>query len=39
MKALLLQHFNPELQIRIETDASGFAISSIISQLQKDDGH
>ena len=39
MKALLLQYFNPELQIRVETDASSFAISGIISQLQEDDGH
>ena len=39
MKAPLLQHFNPELHIRVETDASGFAISGIISQLQEDDGH
>ena len=39
MKALLLWHFNPELRIRVETDASSFAISGIISQLQEDDGH
>ena len=39
MKALLLQHFNPELWIRVETNASSFVISSIISQLQEDDGH
>ena len=38
-KAPLLRHFNPELRIRVETDASGFAISGIISQLQEDDGH
>ena len=37
-KAPLLRHFNPELRIRVETDASGFAISGIISHLQEDDG-
>lgn len=36
-KAPLLQHFDPKLRIRLETDASGFAISGIISQLQDDD--
>ena len=32
----LLYHFDPILPIRIETDASGFAITAIISQLYSD---
>ena len=32
LKALLLRHYAADLPIRIETDASGFAISAIISQ-------
>ncbi len=31
--APVLRHFNPELPIRIETDASGYAIGGILSQL------
>ena len=31
--APVLRHFNPELSIRIETDASGYAIDDILSQL------
>ena len=34
--APILVHFDPELLIRLETDASDFGISGIISQLQKD---
>jgi hypothetical protein len=30
---LILRHFNPALEIHIETDASGFAVIGIISQL------
>lgn len=37
-EAPLLRHFDPRLRIRVETDASGYAISGIISQLQEDDG-
>ena len=29
----VLKHFNPELPTRIETDASGYAIGDILSQL------
>ena len=32
-KAPILWHFDPECHIRIETDASGYAISSVLSQL------
>ena len=35
-KAPILQHFNPEYHIRIETDASGYAISGVVSQLTLD---
>ena len=35
-KAPLLKHFDPRLSIRIETDASEYALASILSQLQKD---
>ncbi len=37
VKALILNHFNPEHQIRIETDASGYAICGILNQLTFDD--
>lgn len=33
-----LKHFDPELPLRVETDASNFAISGILSQKQRD-GH
>ena len=33
VKAPILHHFDPESHILIETDASGYAISSILSQL------
>lgn len=36
--APLLRHFDPELPIRLETDASVHAISAILSQKQQDDG-
>ena len=29
IKAPILQHFDPERHIRIETDASGYAISKV----------
>ena len=32
-KAPILQHFDPECHIRIETDALGYAINSVLSQL------
>ena len=31
--APILRHFDPALEIRVETDASGFAIVGILSQL------
>ncbi len=37
VKALILNHFDPERHIRIETDASDYAISRIFSQLTSDD--
>jgi hypothetical protein len=36
--APLLRHYDPELEIRVETDASGAALSGILSQKQLDDG-
>ena len=36
-KALILHHFDLECHIRIETDASGYAIGGIFSQLTSDD--
>ena len=32
-KALILQYFDPECHIRIKTDASGYAIGGVLSQL------
>ncbi len=37
--ALMLRHFDPLLFIRMETDASGFAISGILSQQHPETGH
>ncbi len=37
VEALILNHFNPECHIRIETNALGYAISGIFSQLTLDD--
>ena len=37
-KAPILQHFDPEQYIRIETDASGHTISGVLSQLTNDLG-
>ena len=37
VKALILHHFDPERHIRIETDASGYAIGGVLSQLTSDD--
>ncbi len=36
VKAPILNHFNSERHIRIETDASGYAIGGILSQLTSD---
>ena len=35
-KALILQHFDPECHIGIETNASGYAIRKVLSQLISD---
>ncbi len=37
LEALILNHFDPERHIRIETDASGYASSGILNQLTSDD--
>ena len=37
LKALILHHFDSECHIRIETDASGYAIGGVLSQLTSDD--
>ena len=37
-KAPILQHFDPEQYIRVETDASGYAIGGVLSQLTNDSG-
>ncbi len=37
VEAPILNHFDPEYHIRIETDASGYAIGGILSQLTSDD--
>ena len=37
--APILRHFDPDLPIRLHTDASGFAISGIISQLHGTEWH
>ena len=37
--AQLLRHFDPLLPIRMEKDASGFAISAIILQTHPETGH
>ena len=37
-KAPILHHFDPERYIRIETDASGYAIGGILSQLTSESG-
>ena len=36
-KAPILHHFNPERHIQIETDASGYTIGGVLSQLTLDD--
>ena len=36
--APLLQHYDPELPIRLEADASDVALGGVLSQLQKDTG-
>ena len=35
-EAPILRHFDPECHIRIETDASGYAIGGVLSQLSSD---
>ena len=35
-KALILRHYDPECHIRIETNASGYAIGGVLSQLTSD---
>ena len=37
IQMFIFQHFDPEWHIRIETDASGYAISRVLSQLILDD--
>ena len=37
-EAPILSHFDPERHIRIETDASGYAIGGVLSQLTSDSG-
>ncbi len=37
VEAPIINHFDPERHIRIETDASGYAIGGILSQLTSDD--
>ena len=37
IKALILHHFDPEHHIWVETDASGYATSGVLSQLTSDD--
>ena len=37
VKAPILHHFDPERHIRVETDASGYAIGGVLSQLTSDD--
>ena len=36
IEAPILRHFDPESHIRIETDASGYAIGGVLSQLNLD---
>ena len=38
LTAPLLAHYNPEWETQLETDASGFAISGILSQLNPQEG-
>ena len=35
-EALILRHFDPKCHIRIKTDASGYAIGGVLSQLISD---
>ena len=37
VKAPILHHFDPGRHIRVETDASGYAIGGVLSQLTSDD--
>ena len=36
IKAPILRHFDPKCYIRIETDASGYAIGEVFSQMISD---
>ena len=38
IKAPILSHFDPEHHIRIETDASSYAIDGVLNQLTSDSG-
>ena len=38
-EAPILRHFDPSLPIKLETDASGFAVASILSQLFPGEEH
>ena len=38
IEVLIRHHFDPERSIRIETDASSYAISSIVSRLTMETG-
>ena len=37
-KALILRHFDPESHIRVKTDASGYAIGGVLSQMTSETG-
>ena len=37
VKAPILHHFDPKRHIQVETDASGYAIGGVLSQLTSDD--
>ena len=38
MSAPILAHFNPDRPIKLETDASDFALGAVLSQLNEEDG-
>ena len=37
-EALIFRHFDPDRYIRIETDASGYAIGGVLSQMISETG-